>query len=95
MKQIYVDHPRIEHGAAQLAVHKKTFDEVLAQLESDLAPPGRHVERRRARPLRRQEAGLARGGAGPDHAARQIAKLTSDAHVGYVDTVSRVKDAWT
>ena len=95
MKQIYVDHPRIEHGAAQLAVHKKTFDEVLAQLESDLAPlvatwsggaRDLYVAKKQAWHAAAQDLTTLLG---------TIAKLTSDAHVGYVDTVSRVKDAWT
>lgn len=36
--EIYVEHQRIVDAATALRTHKKTFDEVLGQLETGLAP---------------------------------------------------------
>lgn len=94
MKPIYVEHARIENGAAQLRIHKKTFDEVLAQLESDLAPliatwsgdaRNLYVAKKHAW-----------------HAAAQdltalldtIARITAETHQNYVSAVHDVKNAW-
>lgn len=95
MSKIYVDHARIEHGVAQLRVHKKTFDEVLTQLESDLAPlvstwsggaRDLYVAKKQAWDAAAQDLTVLLG---------SIAQLTADAHTGYVDTVSQVRNAWT
>lgn len=93
-KDIYVEHARLEATVGHLRGHKRTFDEVLAQLESDLAPMiGTWSGEARDLYLAKKAAW--------DRAARDltvllayIAKLTEDAHTAYSDTVTRVSTMW-
>jgi len=92
---IYVDHGKIETAAANLLAHKSTFDEVLGQLESDLAPMISSWSGE-ARDLYLQKK------AAWDKAARDIsdllghiAKLTDDAFTTYANTVFGLVETWT
>ena len=95
MTHIYVEHARLENGARQLARHKATFDDVLLQLESDLAPMV-STWSGEARDLY-----LAKKHAW-DVAARdltavlaEISRITGEAHTAYSRSVASVKEAWT
>jgi len=94
MSTIYVEHNRLATGAENLSAHKKTFDEVLSQLESDLAPMI-STWSGEARDLYLQKKGLW------DKAARDIslllahiAKITEDAHNGYAKAVAELAELW-
>jgi ESAT-6 family protein len=95
MVHIYVDHTRIETAAGQLRTHKRTFDQILSQLETDLAPMigSWSGEARELYLTKKRSWDLA--AADLTALLGTIAQLTEDAHVGYVNTVNDVKNSWT
>lgn len=92
--QIYVEHARLETAASQLRTHKKNFDEILSNLESDL------------RPMISSWSGDARdlylvkknnwdaAAADLTELLADIATLTETAHNNYVTAVSEVGALW-
>jgi 6 kDa early secretory antigenic target len=95
MDSIYVNHAYLSTAADNLAAHKRTFDEVLSGLESDLAPMI-STWSGEARDLYLQKK------AAWDRAARDltallahISTITESAYTGYCQAVSDVHAVWS
>lgn len=93
--EIYVEHQRIIDGATALRVHKKTFDEVLGQLETDLAPMINSWTGEARDLYLAKKAIWDRAAADLTVLLGDIATLTEHAYNGYCDTVMTLVEAWS
>jgi early secretory antigenic target protein ESAT-6 len=94
MSEIYVEHARIETAATRLRAHKKTFDAVLGQLESDLAPMIATWSGEARDLYLAKKASWDRAALDLTVLLASIATLTEDAHAAYSTTVSELSDMW-
>lgn len=95
MSHIYVEHGRLETAAAQLRGHKKTFDEVLGQLESDLAPMISTWSGAARDLYLEKKVAWDKAALDLTELLAIITKLTEDAHRGYVTTVNELTAMWS
>jgi 6 kDa early secretory antigenic target len=94
MTDIYVDHVRLETAAGQLRTHKSTFDEVLGQLESDLAPMIATWSGEARDLYLAKKASWDRAAADLTELLGAIATITENAHGSYVSTVNELAALW-
>jgi early secretory antigenic target protein ESAT-6 len=95
MDTIYVDHGYLSEAASNLAAHKRTFDEVLSGLESDLAPMI-NTWSGEARDLYLQKkAAWDRAAKDLSDLLAHISTLTEAAYTGYCQAVTDVYATWS
>jgi WXG100 family type VII secretion target len=95
MSHIYVEHARLENAAAALRAHKRTFDDVLAQLESDLAPMIATWSGAARDLYLQKKAAWDRAALDLTELLATIGNLTQDAHRAYVATVDELVQMWS
>lgn len=93
--EIYVEHARIEAAATHLRNHKKTFDEVLAQLESDLSPMVATWTGEARNMYLGKKANWDRAARDLTALLAHIGTVTEQAHAGYTGAVTELSALWT
>jgi len=95
MDTIYVEHGRLDTAAGNFKAHQSTLNEVLSQLESDLAPMISTWSGEARDLYLQKKAAWDKAAQDISNLLGHISKLTGDAYVNYCQAVSDVHTVWS